>query len=125
MSFQHELKGTFNLQPFDEEGRRISALPSTIGVRLFSLLDDGSGFTPTESVLDVWTEEGVENSAEVLQVHRHPSNIPPHLVIKKTKTEPFLIFFIYLLVNFDCFAKSRTFRGNSKHSCVLVFFSRP
>lgn len=64
----------FNLQPFDEEGRRISAMPSTIGVRLFSLLDDGSGFTQTESILDIWTEEGIENSAEILQVHHRPSN---------------------------------------------------
>ncbi|XP_037550535.1 ninein [Nematolebias whitei] len=62
-----QLKRQHSTQPFDEEGRRSSAMPSTIGVRLFSLLDDGSGFTQTESILDVWTEEGIENSAEILQ----------------------------------------------------------
>lgn len=60
----------FRLQPFDEGGRRISALTSTIGMRLFSTLDDGSGFTPAEYVLDAWIEEGIENSAEILQVPR-------------------------------------------------------
>lgn len=63
-----QYKVLFILQPFDEEGRRISALPSAFGMRLFSILDDGSGFTSTESILDVWIEEGVENSAEILQV---------------------------------------------------------
>lgn len=59
------------MQPFDEGGRRIanpSALTSTIGTRLFSTLDDGTGFTPVEDILDAWLDEGIENSTEILQV---------------------------------------------------------
>lgn len=37
---------------------------------LFSTLDDGTGFTPVESVIDAWMEEGIENSVEILQVTR-------------------------------------------------------
>ncbi|XP_069016644.1 ninein-like [Embiotoca jacksoni] len=65
-----QLKRHHSTQPFDEGGRRIattSALTSTIGMRLFSTLDDGSGFTPAESILDAWIEEGIENSTEILQ----------------------------------------------------------
>ncbi|MED6289378.1 hypothetical protein CHARACLAT_002177, partial [Characodon lateralis] len=62
-----QLKRHHSTQPFDEGGRRISALTSTIGMRLFSTLDDGSGFTPAEYVLDAWIEEGIENSADILQ----------------------------------------------------------
>lgn len=59
------------MQPFDEGGRRIappSALTSTIGMRLFSTLDDGTGFSPVEYILDAWLDEGIENSTEILQV---------------------------------------------------------
>lgn len=53
---------------FDESGRRIScALSSTIDLRLFSVLDDGSGHVPVETLLYRWMEEGVDNSAEILQ----------------------------------------------------------
>ncbi|XP_042356957.1 ninein isoform X1 [Plectropomus leopardus] len=65
-----QLKRHLSTQPFDEGGRRIatpSALTSTIGMRLFSTLDDGSGFTPVEYILDAWIEEGIENSIEILQ----------------------------------------------------------
>ncbi|XP_070776846.1 ninein [Enoplosus armatus] len=65
-----QLKRHHSTQPFDEGGRRIatpSALTSTIGMRLFSTLDDGSGFTPVEYILDAWMEEGIENSTEILQ----------------------------------------------------------
>lgn len=56
-------------QPFDEMGRRIaSVMSSTIGLRLFSELDDGTGHTAVELLLDAWLEDGVENSSEVLQV---------------------------------------------------------
>lgn len=37
---------------------------------LFSTLDDGTGFTPAEDVLDTWLEEGIENGGEILEV-RH------------------------------------------------------
>ncbi|KAG7511418.1 ninein isoform X1 [Solea senegalensis] len=65
-----QLKRHHSTQPFDEGGRRIatsSALTSTIGMRLFSTLDDGTGFTPAEYILDSWTEEGIENGSEILQ----------------------------------------------------------
>ncbi|XP_054597767.2 ninein isoform X3 [Nothobranchius furzeri] len=62
-----QLKRHHSTQPFDEVGRRISALPSSIGMRLFSTLDDGTGFTPVEYILDAWIDEGIENSAEILQ----------------------------------------------------------
>lgn len=64
-------------QPFDEGGRRIappSALSSTIGMRLFSTLDDGTGFTPVEYILDAWLDEGIENSTEILQVPGSPGS---------------------------------------------------
>lgn len=68
-----------SLQPFDEGGRRIatpSAMTSTIGLRLFSTLDDGTGYTPVEYILDAWMDEGIENSSEILQVpyYTFPSN---------------------------------------------------
>ncbi|KAL6105236.1 nin [Pungitius sinensis] len=65
-----QLKRHHSTQPFDEGGRRIatsSALTSTIGMRLFSTLDDGTGFTPVEYILDAWMDEGIENSTEILQ----------------------------------------------------------
>ncbi|CAB1330490.1 unnamed protein product, partial [Coregonus sp. 'balchen'] len=62
-----QLKRLHSSQPFDETGRRTSAMTSTIGMRLFSTLDDGTGSTPAEDVLDAWTEEGIENSSEILQ----------------------------------------------------------
>lgn len=43
-------------------------MSSTIGLRLFSELDDGTGHTAVELLLDAWLEDGVENSSEVLQV---------------------------------------------------------
>ncbi|KAM8913637.1 uncharacterized protein AB9W97_005444 isoform 3-T3 [Spinachia spinachia] len=65
-----QLKRHHSTRPFDEGGRRIansSALTSTIGMRLFSTLDDGTGFTPVEYILDAWMDEGIENSTEILQ----------------------------------------------------------
>ncbi|XP_076013883.1 uncharacterized protein nin [Genypterus blacodes] len=65
-----QLKRHHSTQPFDEGGRRIaisSAMASTTGMRLFSTLDDGSGYTPVEYILDAWMEEGIENSTEILQ----------------------------------------------------------
>ncbi|XP_034431786.1 ninein isoform X2 [Hippoglossus hippoglossus] len=65
-----QLKRHHSTQPFDEGGRRIAAssvLTSTIGMRLFSTLDDGTGFTPAEHILDAWIDEGIENSTEILQ----------------------------------------------------------
>uniref|UniRef100_A0A3Q1F6M5 Ninein (GSK3B interacting protein) n=1 Tax=Acanthochromis polyacanthus TaxID=80966 RepID=A0A3Q1F6M5_9TELE len=65
-----QLKRLHSTQPFDEGGRRIatpSALTSSIGMRLFSTLDDGTGYTHVECILDAWIDEGIENSTEILQ----------------------------------------------------------
>ncbi|KAK3573389.1 hypothetical protein QTP86_024623 [Hemibagrus guttatus] len=63
-----QLKRHHSIQSFDEMGRRIStAMSSTIGLRLFSELDDGTGHTAVELLLDAWLEDGVENSSEILQ----------------------------------------------------------
>ncbi|XP_061110811.1 ninein [Conger conger] len=65
-----QLKRHHSTQPFDEMGRRIatpSAMTSTIGLRLFSTLDDGTGFAPVENLLDAWLDDGIENSTEILQ----------------------------------------------------------
>lgn len=42
-------------------------------MRLFSTLDDGTGFIPVEYILDAWMEEGIENSSEILQVPHCPA----------------------------------------------------
>uniref|UniRef100_A0A3P8YVQ2 EF-hand domain-containing protein n=1 Tax=Esox lucius TaxID=8010 RepID=A0A3P8YVQ2_ESOLU len=62
-----QLKRLHSSQPFDETGRRTSTFSSTIGMRLFSTLDDGTGFTPAEYILDAWLEEGIENGPDILQ----------------------------------------------------------
>ncbi|XP_034051291.1 ninein isoform X2 [Thalassophryne amazonica] len=65
-----QLKRHHSTQPFDEGGRRLTtpaAMTSTIGLRLFSTLDDGTGYTAVECILDAWMEEGIENCTEILQ----------------------------------------------------------
>ncbi|XP_073729127.1 ninein-like protein isoform X1 [Misgurnus anguillicaudatus] len=44
-----------------------SILSATVGQRLLSRLDDGSGCTSPEKVISLWTEEGIHNSRDVLQ----------------------------------------------------------
>ncbi|XP_041131626.1 ninein-like isoform X4 [Polyodon spathula] len=65
-----QLKRHLSTQPFDESGRRTatpSAMTSTIALRLFSGLDDGTGYTNAERLLDAWQEEGIDNCHEILQ----------------------------------------------------------
>ncbi|XP_032882445.1 ninein [Amblyraja radiata] len=65
-----QLKRHHSLQPFDESGRRTacpSTLTSTIGLRLLSWLDDGSGHAAAEMILDVWQSEGIDNGLEILK----------------------------------------------------------
>ncbi|XP_058842512.1 ninein-like isoform X5 [Acipenser ruthenus] len=65
-----QLKRHLSTQPFDESGRRTatpSVMTSTIALRLFSGLDDGSGYTTAERLLDAWQEEGIDNCHEILQ----------------------------------------------------------
>ncbi|KAF4090293.1 hypothetical protein AMELA_G00050340 [Ameiurus melas] len=44
-----------------------SLLSATVGQRLLTRLDDGSGCASPESVATVWTEEGIRNSRDILQ----------------------------------------------------------
>ncbi|KAM8833362.1 uncharacterized protein nin isoform 1-T1 [Synchiropus picturatus] len=65
-----QLKRLHSTQPFDDDGRRTanpSSLTCTIGTRLFSTLDDGTGYTAVEYLVDAWLDEGIENSSEILQ----------------------------------------------------------
>ncbi|XP_056147710.1 ninein-like protein isoform X3 [Lampris incognitus] len=55
-----------------EEGRLVrstspSLLSATVGQRLLSQLDDGTGSTSPEQVITLWSEEGIHNSRNVLQ----------------------------------------------------------
>lgn len=45
-----------------------SLLTATVGQRVLSQLDDGSGCTSPEQVIALWTEEGIRNSPNILQV---------------------------------------------------------
>eukprot|EP00064_Thunnus_orientalis_P024822 superscaffoldBa00011271_g25132 len=47
-----------------------SLLTATVGQRVLSQLDDGSGCTSPERVIALWTEEGIRNSRDILQVWR-------------------------------------------------------
>ncbi|XP_039528325.1 ninein-like protein isoform X2 [Pimephales promelas] len=55
-----------------EEGRLVrstspSLLSATVGQRLLTRLDDGSGCTSPDKVIALWTEEGIHNSRDILQ----------------------------------------------------------
>ncbi|KAF1371403.1 hypothetical protein PFLUV_G00278730 [Perca fluviatilis] len=49
-----------------------SLLTATVGQRVLSRLDDGSGCTSPERVITLWTEEGIRNSQEILQTLDFP-----------------------------------------------------
>ncbi|XP_076018780.1 ninein-like protein isoform X3 [Genypterus blacodes] len=49
-----------------------SLLTATVGQRLLSRLDDGSGCTGAEQVVSLWTEEGIRNSRDILQALDFP-----------------------------------------------------
>ncbi|KAJ6667042.1 hypothetical protein lerEdw1_019045 [Lerista edwardsae] len=55
---------------FKDSGHR-SATPSfisgSVGLSLFSSIDDGSGFARPEQVVSIWAQEGVENCKEILK----------------------------------------------------------
>ncbi|XP_026210143.1 ninein-like protein isoform X3 [Anabas testudineus] len=59
-----------------EEGSVRSTSPSlltaTVGQRVLSQLDDGSGCTSPERVIALWTEEGIRNSRDILQTLDFP-----------------------------------------------------
>nr|XP_056708055.1 ninein [Euleptes europaea] len=65
-----QLKRHLSMQSFDESGRRnttTSAMTTTISFQVFSSLDDGMGYAAVDRILDVWNEEGIENSHEILK----------------------------------------------------------
>ncbi|XP_041866805.1 ninein-like protein isoform X4 [Melanotaenia boesemani] len=49
-----------------------SLLTATVGQRVLSWLDDGSGCTSPERVAALWTEEGIRNSRDILQTLDFP-----------------------------------------------------
>ncbi|XP_070832913.1 ninein-like protein isoform X3 [Chaetodon trifascialis] len=49
-----------------------SLLTATVGQRVLSRLDDGSGCSSPERVIALWTEEGIRNSREILQTLDFP-----------------------------------------------------
>uniref|UniRef100_A0A3B4WJZ7 Ninein-like n=1 Tax=Seriola lalandi dorsalis TaxID=1841481 RepID=A0A3B4WJZ7_SERLL len=49
-----------------------SLLTATVGQRILSRLDDGSGCTSPERVIGLWTEEGIRNSRDILQTLDFP-----------------------------------------------------
>uniref|UniRef100_A0A1A8LFJ8 Ninein-like n=1 Tax=Nothobranchius pienaari TaxID=704102 RepID=A0A1A8LFJ8_9TELE len=65
------LRSSMQAQEVLEEPLARSASPSllmaTVGQRVLSRLDDGSGCTSPEQVVALWTEEGIQNSREILQ----------------------------------------------------------
>lgn len=72
LSFQNGINiNFFTLQVFKDSGHR-SATPSfifgSVGLNLFSSIDDGSGFARPEQVVSIWAQEGVENCKEILKV---------------------------------------------------------
>ncbi|XP_075048359.1 ninein isoform X2 [Mixophyes fleayi] len=65
-----QLKRHLSLQPYDETGRRTltpSTMAGTIGFRMFSKLDDGTGYGSVEDIIDLWNEEGLENGQAILK----------------------------------------------------------
>ncbi|XP_041736751.1 ninein-like protein isoform X2 [Coregonus clupeaformis] len=49
-----------------------SLLSATVGQRLLTRLDEGSGCTSPERVIALWTEEGIRNSSDILQTLDFP-----------------------------------------------------
>lgn len=50
-----------------------SLLTASVGQKVLSRLDDGSGCSSPERVIGLWTEEGLRNSRQILQVSPEPS----------------------------------------------------
>ncbi|KAK2824718.1 hypothetical protein Q5P01_021893 [Channa striata] len=64
-------RGSTQAQAVSEECSVRSTSPSlltaTVGQKVLSQLDDGSGWTSPEQVIALWTEEGIRNSWDILQ----------------------------------------------------------
>lgn len=59
------------MQPQEERSARSarpSLLTAAVGPRVLSRLDDGTGCSSPERLMALWTEEGIRNSRDILQV---------------------------------------------------------
>uniref|UniRef100_UPI00398E842F ninein-like protein isoform X2 n=1 Tax=Pristiophorus japonicus TaxID=55135 RepID=UPI00398E842F len=57
-------------QSFDENRCRTatpSLMPSTVGSQLFSGLDDGTGYASPQQIINMFQEDGIKNSQEILE----------------------------------------------------------
>lgn len=63
-------------QPQEEQRSVRSAGPTqlttAVGLRILSQLDDGTGCSSPERLIALWTEEGIRNSRDILQVSPAP-----------------------------------------------------
>lgn len=64
-------------QPPQEELRSVrgagpTQLTTAVGPRILSRLDDGTGCSSPERLIALWSEEGIRNSREILQVSPGP-----------------------------------------------------
>ncbi|XP_061767435.1 ninein-like protein isoform X2 [Nerophis ophidion] len=57
---------------FEERSAAPSLLTAALGSRVLSRLDDGSGCTSPERVVGLWTEEGIRNGHDILQMLDFP-----------------------------------------------------
>lgn len=61
-----------DMQVPEESGCHTTTTSSLVSLcsslRLFSSIDDGSGFAFPDQVLAMWTQEGIQNGREILQV---------------------------------------------------------
>ncbi|KAM4690528.1 ninein [Rhinophrynus dorsalis] len=65
-----QLKRHLSMQSYDESGRRTITpltMTGTLGFCLLSKLDDGTGYGSVEDIIDLWQEEGLENSQAILK----------------------------------------------------------
>ncbi|XP_043913568.1 ninein-like protein [Protopterus annectens] len=55
-------------QAFEESRANTpSLLSSTVGLRLFSCLNNGTGYASPEQIVSIWKEEGIDNGKEILE----------------------------------------------------------
>ncbi|MBN3317838.1 NINL protein, partial [Atractosteus spatula] len=62
-------------QAFEDSASRSarpSVLSTTVGPRLLSCLDDGSGGASAEQVIGIWSSEGIRNGKDILQILEFP-----------------------------------------------------
>ncbi|KAM9590121.1 ninein-like protein [Trichechus inunguis] len=67
----HPSRPWSHYQAMEESGCRTTTTSSLVsicsGLRLFSSIDDGTGFASPKQVITVWAQEGIQNGKEILQ----------------------------------------------------------